>query len=47
MPTPKKIASSTKGATITKQGHTTSGKYGTGHTKKANHNVREISPQGK
>lgn len=40
------IKSSTKGATIKKMGHTTSGKYGTGVTKKANHNTREISPKG-
>lgn len=46
MPSPKKIASSTKGATITKQGHTTSGDYGTGIHKKRNHKTREIGPKG-
>ncbi len=46
MPSPKRIVSSTKGATVKKVGHTTSGQYGTGHTKKKSHNTREISPKG-
>lgn len=46
MPSPKKISSKTKGATITKQGHTTSGNYGTGVSKKKNHGTRSISPKG-
>ena len=46
MPTPKSISSKTKGATITKQGHTTSKNYGSGYKKKASHNTREISPKG-
>lgn len=41
-----RIRSTTKGATIKKQGHTTSGKYGTKTNSKANHNTREISPKG-
>lgn len=46
MPTPKNISSTTKGATIKKMGHTTSGKYGTSVTAKKTHNTREISPKG-
>jgi hypothetical protein len=46
MPSPKSISSKTKGATITKQGHTTSGKFGTAITKKASHNTRVVGPKG-
>ena len=46
MPSPKRIGSKTKGATITKQGHTTSGNYGTGVSKKRTHKTRTISPKG-
>lgn len=41
-----RIRSTTKGATIKKMGHTTSGKYGTKTGAKANGNPREISPKG-
>jgi hypothetical protein len=41
-----KITSTTKGAKLTKVGHTTSGKHGTSIHKKANHSVREINPKG-
>ena len=41
----KNIQSKTKGATVTKQGHTTSGNYGSGYQKKVRYsdNVSEIS----
>jgi hypothetical protein len=41
-----KINSSTKGASLQKVGHTTNNKYGNGIHKKANHNVKEVSPKG-
>ena len=41
-----KITSTTKGAKLTKVGHTTSGKHGTGIHNKANHSVREVNPKG-
>jgi hypothetical protein len=41
-----KIKSTTKGATIKKQGHTSSGKHGTSINKKANSNPRVIDPKG-
>ena len=46
MPNPKRIVSKTKGATIKKQGHTTSGKYGESLTKSKKNKVRDVGPQG-
>ena len=41
-----KIKSSTGNAKLVKQGHTTSGKFGTAINKKASHSAKEISPKG-
>lgn len=47
MPNPPRIKSSTKGASITKQGHTTSGAYGDNYQAKRKFctNVRNIDPK--
>ena len=41
-----KIKSSTGSAKIVKQGHTTSGKHGTGVSSKSNTTAKEIGPKG-
>lgn len=45
VPSPN-IASSTKGATIMKQGQTTSGRHGTSITKKSSTSAKEVNPKG-
>lgn len=47
MPNPPRIKSSTKGASITKQGHTTSGDYGDNYQakRKFGRTVRSIDPK--